>query len=1178
MKWLEQAFSDTEAMKQIRDVISRGEMPLQINGCVDVQVAHMMYLLGQDCPLKLIVTYSEERARKLYEDYHCFDRSVLYYPAKDALFYSADIHSGVTQSQRLAVMKQIVETGSATVVTTIDGGLDRLLTLEQMRAFCVSLKVEQELSLTEFSEQLVDLGYENVAMVQKPGEYAIRGGILDLFPTGEEAPYRVELWGDEIDTIRSFDVESQRSIEQVDAITIFPATEMPLTKKRLKMGQIALEAEYDVCYNQYLAERKENEAANLKYSISGVIEALSTYRLDAGIDSFLPYFYKETASLFDLFSGEGGRIFLEEPSWVKETLSASMKEFCDSMEDRILGGYMLPGQKEIFYREEEIGQRLQHGPIIYFSKIGYRDPAYAAAAEVEFHGQTTNTYRNHFELLLSDLRRWQKDAYRVMLLCGSDHRGKHLTEEFMEAGLSAYYKEELNDEVAPGQIAVTVGSISSGFVYVNEKIVILSEDDIIRRKTKKRRSRARFKGEVIKNFDDLSIGDYVVHVDRGVGIYRGIVQRELDDIIRDYISIEYAGGDMYYINVNQMDKVQRYASSDSKKPKLNKLGSKDWEKTKNRVQKQVGVLAKELVTLYAIRQQKQGFACEPDTVWQTEFEEQFPYEETNDQQKAIDETKADMESTKIMDRLICGDVGYGKTEVALRAAFKAVTNSKQVVYLVPTTVLAQQHFNTFTERMKAYPITIKMLSRFCTKKEQEETIKGLKSGEVDIVIGTHRVFSKDVTYRNLGLLIIDEEQRFGVTHKERIKQMKKDVDVLTLTATPIPRTLHMSLSGIRDMSLLNEAPVNRHAIQTYVMEYNEEMIKEAIKREIARGGQVYYVFNRVKNIEEMTETIRRLVPAARVEYGHGQMSEVQLERVMMRFIEGEIDVLVSTTIIETGIDIPNVNTIIIHDADNFGLSQLYQLRGRVGRSGRRAFAFLLYRRNKLIKETAQKRLEAIREFTDLGSGFKIAMRDLEIRGAGNVLGEDQSGHLEAVGYDLYCQMLNQALLELKGEGTPVVIDTTIDLELTAYLPAAYVKNEFQKLALYKRIASISTKEECYDMTDELIDRYGELPQEVSDLLEIALIKNRASGYYITKIVQKEGRIKMDLYERAPADIGKMDALLKKHKGKLRFLNEKVPAFVLATGHLKEREILPHVQQLMEEIGALMEVSKNEDIS
>ncbi len=1180
MKYFEETLSKSLMMQNIDRAEKEKAFPIQLNGCVDTQICHMMMLLGRRYQTRLIVTYNEDRAKKLYDDYRSFDRDVLYYPAKDALFFSADVHGGVTQNQRLEVIRELLLQKnnqslrkSVTVVTTVEGVLDRLLPLFVMEKFMISVKAEQELVLSEFSKELVDLGYENVHMVEQPGQYSVRGGILDIFPMGEEAPYRIEFWGDEVDTIRSFDVESQRSIEQMDEILLFPATELPLSAELLEKGQREIEAEYDILRNEYMRQQKNKEAYNLKYAVSKVMDELSTYRLGAGIDSFITYFYSDTVSLLDYFAGDNAAVFYDEPSWIKESLSESEEEFNSSMQGRLDYGYILPRQCDVYFSEEVIHEKMKKSNCYYFSKIGYVEPAFSPNTIQEIHAQRTNTYQNHFEMLVQDMRRWQREEYRVVLLSSSSTRGKRLSKELSEEGLTAYYADEMSAEVLAGQTCVTTGTLSCGFTYPEEKIVILSEDDVIRQKGKRRTKRPRFKGEVIKSFDDLSIGDYVVHEDRGVGIYRGIVQKEIDDNIRDYIAIEYAEGAMFYTHISGMDKVQRYAGKEARRPKLNKLGGKEWEKTKSRVKGQVGLLAKELITLYAIRQEKHGFACEKDTVWQTEFEEMFPYDETEDQLKAIEDTKRDMESNKIMDRLICGDVGYGKTEVALRAAFKAVNNSKQVVYLVPTTVLAQQHFQTFTERMKDYPITVKMLSRFCTAKEQKEVISGLRKGEVDIVIGTHRVFSKDVCYKDLGLLIVDEEQRFGVSHKERIKQMKKEIDVLTLTATPIPRTLHMSLAGIRDMSLLNEAPVNRRAIQTYVMEYNEELVKEAVKREIARGGQVYYVYNRIKNIEEIAMELKKLVPAARIAYGHGQMGEHELERIMMDFVAGKIDVLVSTTIIETGIDIPNVNTIIIHDADKFGLAQLYQLRGRVGRSSRRAFAFLLYRRDKLIKETAEKRLAAIREFTDLGSGFKIAMRDLEIRGAGNVLGEDQSGHMEAVGYDLYCKMLNEAIASMKGETMAAAVDTSVDVDLTAYIPVEYVRNEFQKLELYKRIAGIETRDDLEDMADELIDRYGEPPEEVKNLLEVALLKNTARRCYITHVRQVEGSITVNVYGKAPVDINKLDKMLKEaviRREKVTFTNEKEPAFNFKTGHLKKEDIMTRLWNVVDRIGLLMD--------
>lgn len=752
-----------------------------------------------------------------------------------------------------------------------------------------------------------------------------------------------------------------------------------------------------------------------------------------------------------------------------------------------------------------------------------------------------NPYNNSFEMLTQDLKKLKRQGYRVILVSGSRTRAKRLAEDLRDYDLSSFYSEDMVRTVRPGEIMVVYGCVAEGYEYPMLKFMVISESDIFGKRKKKRRRKV-YEGQKIQEFAELKPGDYVVHENHGLGVYQGIEKVEVDKVTRDYMKISYADGGILYILATQMDLIQKYAGADAKPPKLNKLGTPQWNKTKSQVKKAVQVIAQDLVELYAVRQQTEGFVYSPDTVWQKEFEEMFPFEETEDQLRAIEDTKKDMESTKVMDRLICGDVGYGKTEVAIRAAFKAVQDGKQVVYLVPTTILAQQHYNTFIQRLKDFPVRIDLLCRFRTPAQQKKTIEDLKKGLVDIVIGTHRVLSKDVTYKDLGLLIIDEEQRFGVTHKEKIKKMRENIDVLTLTATPIPRTLHMSLIGIRDMSVLEEAPMDRMPIQTYVMEFNDEMIREAIERELSRGGQVYYVYNRVEDIADVAGRVQKLVPGASVSFAHGQMSERELEDIMYDFINGEIDVLVSTTIIETGLDIANANTMIIQDADRFGLSQLYQLRGRVGRSSRMAYAFLLYRRDKLLKEVAEKRLAAIREFTDLGSGIKIAMRDLEIRGAGNLLGEAQSGHMAAVGYDLYCKMLNEAVKELKGEKEEDQFTTTMDLNIDAFIPESYIKNEYQKLDIYKRIAAITTEEEMDDMTEELIDRFGDIPKKVQQLLHIAALKSLAHAAYVTAVEQKGSDFKFTLYEKAKLDPQKIPGLLQRYGNKLVFRAEEPPYF------------------------------------
>ena len=759
-------------------------------------------------------------------------------------------------------------------------------------------------------------------------------------------------------------------------------------------------------------------------------------------------------------------------------------------------------------------------------------------------------------------------------MSGSRTRAERLARDLTEQEVNAFYSADYDRVIQPGEIMVLYGHARRGFEYPMIKFVLITDGDIFGKEKKKSKKKKQYSGTKIASFNELSIGDYVVHESHGLGIYRGIEKIDVDKVMKDYIKIEYNGSNLYIL-ATQLDLLQKYAGADAKPPKLNRLGGQEWSKTKKKVRGAVKDIAKDLVALYAARQETNGFQYEKDTVWQREFEEMFPFEETEDQIAAIDAVKRDMESRKIMDRLICGDVGYGKTEVAIRAAFKAVQDNKQVVYLVPTTILAQQHYNTFVQRMKDYPVRVDLLCRFRTAAQQKKTLTDLKKGFVDIIIGTHRVLSKDVEFKDLGLLIIDEEQRFGVTHKEKIKKLKENVDVMTLTATPIPRTLHMSLIGIRDMSVLEEPPIDRVPIQTYVMEYNDELVREAICRELNRDGQVYYVYNRVNDIGEVASRISRLVPEARVEFAHGQMSERELEKIMYGFISGEIDVLVSTTIIETGLDISNVNTMIIQDADQLGLSQLYQLRGRVGRSNRTAYAFLMYRKNKMLKEVAEKRLAAIREFTELGSGIKIAMRDLEIRGAGNLLGAQQHGHMESVGYDLYCKMLNEAVLEAKGiRQEQEDFETVVDLNMDAYIPDSYISNEFQKLDIYKRIAGIESDEEYGDMLDELMDRFGEPPKSVQNLLAIANMKAAAHRAYLTEIKQRGMEFQLTLYEKPGFDTTQIPELMKQYQGTVQFRTQgKNPYFLFQTRGTQE-QMLENVKEFAVKLAQLGKIDYN----
>lgn len=1068
--------------EQIKEKSKTNKGILQVSGCMESQKSHLMYGLSGIAPYRLILAEDERRAREIYEDYRFYDRKVYSYPAKDLLFFQADIHGNLLIRQRMKVIKALLEEKELTVVTSIDGCMDFLESLEKIKEQLIHYESDSTVDIEQLKNQLVALGYERVGQVEMPGQFSVRGGIVDIYCLTEENPWRIELWGDEIDSIRSFDPESQRSLENLEELTIYPAVE--------HIG-------------------------------------------DKDMVSFLDYFPEERTI-----------IFLDEPNRLTEKGGAVEEEYRQSrMHREEKGSRNLPENWLCSF--EQLQKELNKRNCISVCALEPKQAGWKVREKFYLEVKSISAYNNSFELLVKDLHQYKKQGYRIALLSGSRTRAERLAKDLQEEGLAAFYGQDYDREICPGEIMVVYGHAKKGFEYPLIKFAVMTESDIFGQEQKKKKKKKNYSGSRIQDFAELSIGDFVVHEKHGLGIYRGIEKVEVDRIVKDYIKIEYRGGSNLYIPATQLDCLQKYSGADaSKAPKLNKLGTQEWNKTKSKVRGAVKNIAKELVELYAVRQEKEGYVCGPDTVWQREFEEMFPYEETEDQLSAIEDAKRDMESTRIMDRLICGDVGYGKTEVALRAAFKEVQESRQVAYLAPTTILAQQIYNTFVQRMKEFPVRVELLCRFRTPAQQKKAIEDLKKGQVDVIIGTHRILSKDVQFKNLGLLIVDEEQRFGVTHKEKIKQLKKDVDVLTLTATPIPRTLHMSLIGIRDMSVLEEPPMDRMPIQTYVMEYDEETVREAINRELRRGGQVYYVYNRVTDIEDVALRIAKLVPDARVDFAHGQMSERELENVMYSFVNGDIDVLVSTTIIETGLDISNVNTMIIHDSDRYGLSQLYQLRGRIGRSNRTAYAFLMYRKNVMLKETAEKRLAAIREYTDLGSGFKIAMRDLELRGAGNLLGAQQHGHMNAVGYDLYCKMLNEAVKEAKGIHTMEDFETSVDLNVDAYIPDSYISNEFQKLDIYKRIAGIETQQDYDDMLEELLDRFGEPGKAVLNLLAIAKLKAIAHQGYVTEIKQTGKTVRITLYEKARLNTEGFPALMQKYRRGLQFKNEQEPKFIL----------------------------------
>lgn len=1189
---------DLAEYTDMKQDLDQGKGPVQISGVTDSQKVHVMHELSKDNPWRLVVTYDDTRAKEIFDDFSYFEPNTWLYPARDLLFYSSDIHGNLLTRQRMQVFKHLLEDEGGVVVTTVDGLMDHLLPLSRIKESCLNIMVGQTLDMEEIKHLLTGMGYERMGQVDGMGQFSVRGGILDVFPLTEEVPVRIELWGDEVDSIRSFDAESQRSIQQMDEVTIYPAAELILTKEHIEEGILRLEADEKKQEKAFRDQKKPEEAQRIRRAVGELVESLKEGFDVQTLDAYIRYFCRDTVSFLDYMkevgakvtlvsSGAAGKasekkqaaglaLILDEPQRMKEKAETVETEFRESMSHRLEQGYILPGQADLLFASKTVLADCHTSHSIFMTGLDQRLPGMTPKAKYSLTGKNLNSYQNSFEILIKDLTRWKKDGYRVVLLSASRTRASRLAGDLREYDLRAFCPEDAGRPVAPGEIMVTYGKLHKGFEYPLIKFVVITEGDMFGvEKRKKKRKKYNYEGKKISSFSELSVGDYVVHESHGLGIYKGIEKIEQDHVIKDYIKVEYGDGGNLYLPATRLDGIQKYAGADAKVPKLNKLGGTEWTKTKTKVRTAVREIAKELVELYAARQDAEGFQYGPDTVWQKEFEEMFPYDETDDQLTAIDDTKRDMESKKIMDRLICGDVGYGKTEIALRAAFKAVQEEKQVVYLVPTTILAQQIYNTFVQRMKDFPVRVDMMSRFRTPGEMKKTVEGLKKGYVDIIVGTHRVLSKDVQFKNLGLLIVDEEQRFGVTHKEKIKQMKQNVDVLTLTATPIPRTLHMSLIGIRDMSVLEEPPVDRVPIQTYVMEYNDEMIREAIHRELGRGGQVYYVYNRVNNIDEVANHVASLVPEANVAFAHGQMNEHQLEKIMLDFINGDIDVLVSTTIIETGLDIPNANTMIIQDADRLGLSQLYQIRGRIGRSNRTSFAFLMYKRDKMLKEDAEKRLQAIREFTELGSGIKIAMRDLEIRGAGNILGAEQHGHMEAVGYDLYCKMLNEAVIALKGgQEEEETFETVVDCDIDAFIPDGYIKNEYLKLDVYKRISAIETDDEYMDMQDELIDRFGDIPQSVDNLLRVAELKAMAHRAYVTEVDINTQEIRIELYPKAKLDVTGIPALIAGYKTALRFAQGEKPVLFYQDKGKKHKDCEPMMEKAKELLGKLGELAES----
>lgn len=1089
--------------------------------------AHVLYSLLQDLGQKscLVITPNEESAAHLFRDlsFFCDDR-VFLFPEREYIFYDLDTASNEVQAQRLSVLERLCR-GDGIVIATAASAAKPVLPKSMFLEYTVEIAEGDMVDFDVLTDKLTLAGYSRAETVEGRGQFAVRGGLMDIYPLTADQPYRIELFGDEVDTIRSFDPFSQLSIDRISRITVPPAHEIIYTREKAE----------EVCKH---LEKYRSECDGVAQDI----EKFRNRHYFASNDKYLPLLYPETPQLSDYFSADALVVF-DEPRQVREKIENTIWEISQSVTQMMDRGALAGVTGEYCAEYAGLISRNKKRTVLSLCALVQSGTGISYAKIVNLEAKSQSTYNGNTALLVEDLKLYQRQGYRVIMLAGGRSRGTILRDELDKEGITARFTEDSGEQ--PEGFLITTGSLSGGFEYPQLKLAVISDRDIFKKKRMKKAGRPPKDQKALRSAEDLNVGDYVVHVNHGIGQYVGQELVKAGGITKDYFKIKYGGTDFLYVPATQLDMLHKYVGSKTEL-KLNKLGGKEWQNTKKRVRASCADIADGLIKLYAARQNVKGYQFSPDTPWQAEFEDTFPYVETADQIKCINEVKADMERDIPMDRLLCGDVGYGKTEVAIRAAFKCVMDGKQVAYLAPTTILASQHYQNFKKRMENFAIKVEMMSRFKSPKEQKEIVKETAAGAVDIVIGTHRLLQKDLKFKSLGLLIVDEEQRFGVAHKERLKEIKQDVDVLTMTATPIPRTLHMSMIGIRDISVIGTPPQDRYPVRTYVMEQNLSIVADAVIRELSRGGQVYYLYNRVEGIARIAKRISEMVPSARVEFAHGQMPEHELERIMIEVQNGGIDVLVCTTIIETGLDIPNVNTIIIEDADRLGLAQLYQLRGRVGRSDRMAYAYLMYKRDKVLSEVAQKRLIALRDFTEFGSGFKIAMRDLEIRGAGNVLGAEQHGHMDSVGYELFCTMLEEEVKKRQGI-VSAKAEVQIDLLIDAYIPKSYIHGEETRIDIYRRIAEIETQQDYSDMCDELCDRFGDMDACVVNLLEVALLKNTAGAVGIHEIRQAGDNLNFFFVHATPELMALAGTVVAENKGRLLLSAGEKPCLTFRKG-------------------------------
>ena len=1115
-----------EAYKKLTGEIDK--TPVSVSGVEESAQVHLVHSLVEGFKNSaLVICYSDMEARAFCDALKNYTDKGRHFPPKDYVFYNIETAGRNDENQRQMVISELAGGEKLIVCTSLDAAAQRCANKAEFCDNSIVFETGKEFDVDDLMQKLIVMGYTREELVEGVGQFAMRGGILDIYSPNTENPIRVEFFDTEVDSVRSFDAYSQRSIQNLDSVCIVPAKEIILTDEKRdaliclikeRMGQKGLSEEF--------------------YSVSKAdIESLSETRYFPALDKYVGELYESIPSLVDYFGAEDF-VFLPEPKRISERIKSFEWEMGELVSDLMEKGVLFPRGKQMYLATDEYFERINKNRIIALEVLNHTSNELTYKNLIKFESRSTVSFHGKIDYLFESLEQWKKEKYTVLILASTRGRGENVAGLLTDRGIKCRYSEA-GENFKKGEIVITRGNLKKGFEYPGIKFVVVSENEIFEQKRAKSRRRAD-SAQRIRSYNDIGVGDYVVHPVHGIAQYMGIQRMVVAGIEKDYLKLQYRGTDCLYIPVDQMGDLYKHSSQDADKEiKLNKLGTQEWNKTKAKVKASTDELARELVRLYANRETVKGYAFSEDTPWQKDFEDTFAYQETEDQLRSVEEVKEDMEKPKPMDRLLCGDVGFGKTEIALRASFKAVNDSKQVAYLCPTTILAMQHYETYIERMKNFPIKVEMLSRFRSAAQQKKIIKKLKTGEIDVIIGTHRLLSQDVEFKDLGLLIIDEEQRFGVKHKERLKELKTNIDVLTMTATPIPRTLHMAMTSVRDMSVLTEPPQNRYPVQTYVLENHPEILLDAIRKEISRGGQVFYLHNKTSDIYRKAEFIRSMIPGINVAVGHGKMNEDELEEIMCDMAEGKIDVLVCTTIIETGLDIPNANTIIIENADRMGLAQLYQLRGRVGRSNRLAYAYLTYERDKILSEVAQKRLRAIKDFTEFGSGFKIAMRDLEIRGAGNLLGAEQHGHMDSVGYDMYCKILSKSVDEAKGIKTSEEISVTIDISVNAYLPESYIHSSNQRIDMYKKIAAISCEEDKIEIEDELIDRYGDMPRTVQNIIAVACIKYRAEEKGLCEITQK-GRVITLRFCDGKLNLEVIQALEKAYPNQIRLMSQTEP--------------------------------------